>query len=315
MEFKKVDLAEVRQNWEDELRNRIEKIQNNNGGIFPCTVHIISAGNDNGSEIYLRNKMKMLRSLGIPYVNHWVPDNNNDKGSVGRAIDGIYYEWNNYWKEISPKNNRIYDCVGTVRYPLIMVQRPLPKSQEFDVKSIICRELGDVDAALKDSPYMAPVAVGVKKIINECFLKNDGDLEGFNATVVGRSEWTGWPIVEMLNDMNATVTVCNSRTPDVDREAFVDNADLVVLCAGQAGIVKSESLTSGNFIIDVGINRNSAGKVVGDFAITSSIGDMRKASSYDPVYYTPVPGGVGPMTVLGLMDNIVSAAERKNDLY
>ena len=86
MEFKKVDLAEVRQNWEDELRNRIEKIQNNNGGIFPCTVHIISAGSDSGSEIYLRNKMKMLRSLGVPYVNHWVPDNNNDKGSVVKII-------------------------------------------------------------------------------------------------------------------------------------------------------------------------------------------------------------------------------------
>ena len=311
MKIKEVDLTGVRQDWEDELRNRIEKIQNNNGGIFPCTVHIISAGNDNGSEIYLRNKMKMLRSLGVPYVNHWVPDNNNDKGSVVKTIDGIYYEWHNYWR----KEESVYNAYEKKNYPLIMVQRPLPESQNSDIQSRICRELSDVDAALSDSPYMAPVAIGVKRIINECFLKNDGNLEGFNATVVGRSEWTGWPIVEMLNDMNATVTVCNSRTPDVDREAFVDNADLVVLCAGQAGIVKSESLTSGNFIIDVGINRNSAGKVVGDFAITSSIGDMRKASSYDPVYYTPVPGGVGPMTVLGLMDNIVSAAERKNDLY
>ena len=314
MKIKEVDLTGVRQDWKDELRNRIEKVQNNNGGIFPCTVHIISAGNDGGSEIYLRNKMKMLRSLGIPYVNHWVPDNNKDRSSVVKTIDSIYYEWDNYLKNLS-SGSIAYRTFYMKNYPLIMVQRPLPESQDSDIQSRICRELSDVDAALNNSPYVAPVVVGVKKIINECFLKNDGDLEGFNATVVGRSEWTGWPIVEMLNDMNATVTVCNSRTPDVDREAFVDNADLVVLCAGQAGIVKSESLTSGNFIIDVGINRNSAGKVVGDFAITSSIGDMRKASSYDPVYYTPVPGGVGPMTFLGLMDNVVSAAVRKNDLY
>jgi len=125
-------------------------------------------------------------------------------------------------------------------------------------------------------------------------------LKGARAVVVGRSVLVGKPVALLLLERHATVTMCHSRTVDLGDE--VGRADVVVAATGQAGLVRGTWIRPGAVVIDVGINRGADGKLCGDveFAVA------RERASW----ITPVPGGVGPMTVAMLLDNTVTAAER-----
>jgi methylenetetrahydrofolate dehydrogenase (NADP+)/methenyltetrahydrofolate cyclohydrolase len=130
------------------------------------------------------------------------------------------------------------------------------------------------------------------------------NLTGLHAVVIGRSHLVGKPVAQLLLRENCTVTVCHSRTPNIAHVAR--EADILVVAVGKAKLVKADWVKPGATVIDVGINRTDEGKIVGDV-------------DYDAVskvagHITPVPGGVGPMTIACLLGNTVAAACRQNEL-
>jgi methylenetetrahydrofolate dehydrogenase (NADP+) / methenyltetrahydrofolate cyclohydrolase len=188
----------------------------------------------------------------------------------------------------------------------ILIQRPLPSGfREEDVLYWVAPEK-DVDAfhpvnagrLLLGLPCFAPCTpAGVMEILKHYGISPAGKL----AAVVGRSSIVGKPMAALLLQANATVLHCHSRTPDLG--AITRQADLVVVAVGKAGTLRGEHVKRGAVVIDVGINRTAEGKVVGD-ADYASVSEVASA-------VTPVPGGVGPMTIAILLQNTVWAAEQR----
>ena len=130
----------------------------------------------------------------------------------------------------------------------------------------------------------------------------DIDLTGKNVTILGRSNIVGKPLIQCCLNKNATVTVCHSKTKDL--KEHTKNADIVISAIGKAKFVTADMIKDGAVVIDVGINRDESGKIVGDV-------DFEKVSS-KASYITPVPGGVGPMTIAMLMNNVIKATKLQN---
>ena len=128
------------------------------------------------------------------------------------------------------------------------------------------------------------------------------ELEGKDVTIVGRSNIVGKPLIQCCLRKNATVTVCHSKTKDLKKHT--KDADVVIMAIGKSKFLKADMVKEGAVVIDVGINRDSEGKITGDADFDNI---LSKAS-----FITPVPGGVGPMTIAMLMNNIIKAAEMQN---
>lgn len=128
------------------------------------------------------------------------------------------------------------------------------------------------------------------------------EIEGKNAVIIGRSNIVGKPLIQCLLKKNATVTVCHSKTKNI--ENITKNADILIAALGKAKFVTKDMVKEGAVVIDVGINRNELGKLEGDVDFES----VAKIASY----ITPVPGGVGPMTIAMLMNNVVKACKCQN---
>ncbi|MDO8426309.1 MAG: bifunctional 5,10-methylenetetrahydrofolate dehydrogenase/5,10-methenyltetrahydrofolate cyclohydrolase, partial [Deltaproteobacteria bacterium] len=187
----------------------------------------------------------------------------------------------------------------------ILVQLPLPKhiNEERVLESISPQK--DVDGfhpynmgrLMIGSPLLQPCTpFGVMRLLESTGV----DLTGKEAVVVGRSNIVGKPMAMMLLKKNATVTVCHSKTKDLPGK--VRGADIVIAAIGKAQFVKGDWIKEGAIVVDVGINRTPEGKLVGDVDFD---GASRKAS-----FITPVPGGVGPMTIAMLLKNTVEAAKK-----
>jgi methylenetetrahydrofolate dehydrogenase (NADP+) / methenyltetrahydrofolate cyclohydrolase len=188
----------------------------------------------------------------------------------------------------------------------IIVQLPLPRGIDAQrvLQSIALEK--DVDGfnwcnlgALVDGhPQLVPCTpLGIMRMLDHAKI----ELEGRHAVVIGRSSIVGKPAALLLISRGATVTVCNSKTPDL--ASHTRQADVVVVAAGRAGLITADSVKAGAAVIDVGINRSADGKLVGDVDYESV---KRKAGAI-----SPVPGGVGRMTVAMLISNTVLAAERQ----
>jgi len=150
---------------------------------------------------------------------------------------------------------------------------------------------------LTGSPTLQPCTpYGIMRLLESTGV----DLAGKEAVIIGRSNIVGKPMAIMLLSKNATVTVCHSKTKDI--AAKVKGADVVVAAVGRAGFVKGEWVKEGAVVIDVGMNRNDEGKLCGDVEYEAA---KERAS-----HITPVPGGVGPMTIAMLLKNTVEAARR-----
>ncbi|MGE5702770.1 MAG: bifunctional 5,10-methylenetetrahydrofolate dehydrogenase/5,10-methenyltetrahydrofolate cyclohydrolase, partial [Clostridia bacterium] len=188
----------------------------------------------------------------------------------------------------------------------ILVQLPLPKQ---------ISETAVIDAIHpdKDVDGFHPISVGNMLIGNETFLpctphgiieliKRTGtEIAGKHAVVIGRSNIVGKPVAMLLLQENATVTICHSRTPDL--AAITRQADILVVAVGKAQMIGKEHVNPGTVVIDVGVNRNEEGKLVGDVKFD----EVKDIASY----ITPVPGGVGPMTITMLLQNTVRSAQRQ----
>lgn len=248
---------------------------------------VILVGEDPASMIYVDKKEKAARKAGIRSIVHRLPKKTSQDELVRLVMQ-------------LNKDKKING---------ILVQMPLPKQIDAatvlknidpakDVDGLHVENLGRLMAGL---PGLVPCTpLGCLALIKTV----EPNLTGLHAVVIGRSQLVGKPVAQLLLKENCTVTLCHSRTRDVAQVAR--QADIIIAAAGQAGLVKADFVKPGAIVIDVGINRMADGRITGDvdYASVSKIAG----------YITPVPGGVGPMTVACLLGNTVVAACRQNEL-
>jgi methylenetetrahydrofolate dehydrogenase (NADP+)/methenyltetrahydrofolate cyclohydrolase len=244
---------------------------------------VIMVGENPASELYVRNKVRACADSGI-------------KSQVIR-----------FAADVSERD--LLDCIKRLNHDReihgILVQLPLPAhisprrvletiAVEKDVDGFHLYNVGGLVIGMTVFPPCTPY--GVQKI-----LEHEGiEVEGKNVTVVGASNIVGKPLALMLMQHEATVAICHAKTRDLAQYTIL--ADILVVAAGSPNLIVPQMIRSGAVVIDVGINRLPNGKLVGDVDFE---GVKQKAS-----YITPVPGGVGPMTVTMLLENTVAAAER-----
>ena len=189
----------------------------------------------------------------------------------------------------------------------ILLQSPIPEHLNINqaFKTITYRK--DVDGftpssvgklCIGEDTFISCTPYGVMKMLEEYNI----DLTGKDVVILGRSNIVGKPLIQCCLSKNATVTVCHSKTKNL--KEHTKRADVLISAIGKAKFVTKDMVKPGVVIIDVGINRNEAGKLVGDVDFE----EVEKVASY----ITPVPGGVGPMTIAMLMNNVIKAAKEQN---
>jgi len=248
------------------------------------TLATVLVGSDPASEIYVANKHRACESVGMRSVHHGLP------------ADTPQYE--------------LIDLVTTMgedeAIDGILVQLPLPEQIDPDAVIAVLDPAKDVDGLtavnagllVGGRPGLVPCTpAGVMELLDHA----GTGLEGAEAVIVGRSSLVGKPLVSLLLDRNATVTICHSRTRDLAETCR--RADVLIAAVGRARLIGSDHVKPGATVIDVGINRTEDG-LVGDVDF-DAVAPVAKA-------ITPVPGGVGPMTIAMLLANTLAAAEMGN---
>ncbi len=276
-----LDGAAIARNVYVALAQRISALGNR--GVRPGLAAVL-VGNDALSRIYVRNKVRACAAVGLySEVHNLGADCPEDV--LLATVDEL---------------NRSERMHG------IIVQLPLPRhldakrivqsiAAEKDVDGFSWHNLG---ALVEGHPVLVPCTpLGVMTMLDHAGIA----IEGRHAVVVGRSNIVGKPMALLLIARGATVTVCNSKTPDLSEHTA--RADILVAAAGKPGLIKTGMVKQGAVVIDVGITRLPEGKLAGDVDFA---GVREKAS-----YITPVPGGVGRMTVAMLIANTVTAAEQR----
>lgn len=269
--------ARVRDELKEEIRSLKEK-----HGVTPGLA-VVLVGDNPASKVYVRNKGKASEEVGIRSLQYDLPENTPQEELL-KLVD---------------KLNRSAEVNG------ILVQLPLPKhiDEETVLEAILPEK--DVDGfhpynvgrLMIGAPTLQPCTpYGVMKLLDSTGV----DLSGKNSVVVGRSNIVGKPMAMMLLKRNATVTICHSRTKDLVEK--IKSAEVLVAAIGKAKFVKGDWIREGAIVIDVGMNKDSNGKLCGDV-------DFEKASERAS-FITPVPGGVGPMTIAMLLKNTVESAKK-----
>ncbi len=281
MAAKIIDGTAVSRYIREECRSRVEALQVKSG-VKPGLA-VILVGNNPASLLYVRNKLKACEEIGIRSYRFDFPAT-VDQAAVVQQIKVLNEDPNVHG---------------------ILVQLPLPAS--FDLMQILHAIAIDKDVdgfhlynvgglVLGDTVFPPCTPYGVVKLLEY----ENIALEGKNVVVVGASNIVGKPMALMLMQRDATVCICHAKTRDLAQ--FTLLADVLVVAAGQPKLIVPQMVRTGAAVIDVGINRLPNGKLVGDVDFE---GVREKAS-----YITPVPGGVGPMTVTMLMVNTITSAER-----
>ncbi len=252
-------------------------------GISP-TLAVVLVGDDPASAVYVRSKTKAAREAGVDVRDHKLVASTS-QAELLALVDSL---------------NRDPNVDG------ILVQMPLPSQIDSDAIIRAIDPAKDVDGLTATSlgylaqgkPAFIPCTPkGCMRLLREVGV----DPAGLRAVVLGRSLLVGKPISLLLQNANATVTMCHSRTRDLADE--VRRADIVVAAIGKPEMVRGDWIRDGAVVLDVGINRTPAGKLVGDVEFAAAA-ERAKA-------ITPVPGGVGPMTIACLLENTVEAAKRR----
>ena len=276
-----LDGKHVAQLTRDRLKSKVQEIKEK--GVFP-KLAVIMVGEDGASKIYVRNKSKACEELGIEF-EEFLLNNTTTQEQLLKLINDL--------------NNR-KEVHG------ILLQSPIPGHLDINEAFRTIAPEKDVDGfnpinvgklVLGQETFVSCTPFGIIKLLEEYNI----DIEGKNAVVIGRSNIVGKPMLQCLLNKNATVTICHSKTKNLPE--ITKNADILVCALGKAKFVKKDMVKQGAIVIDVGINRNEEGKVCGDVDFE----EVSKVASY----ITPVPGGVGPMTIAMLMNNIVKAANNK----
>jgi methylenetetrahydrofolate dehydrogenase (NADP+)/methenyltetrahydrofolate cyclohydrolase len=246
------------------------------GGIGLTTVLV---GDDPASDIYIRLKHKAAVEAGIRADDLRLPKNISEQRLLAKV------------EELNADES----------VDALLVQLPLPPKIDEDRIVRAVDPAKDVDGfhplnageLMLGRPRLVPAtARGVMALLAEYRV----ELDGADAVVVGRSSIVGKPVAQLLEQANATVTICHSHTRDLAEHTL--EADVLVVAAGRAGVVSTDMVKRGGTVVDVGINRTAAGVV----------GDVDPGAAAIAHYMTPVPGGVGPMTIACLLENAVRCA-------
>jgi methylenetetrahydrofolate dehydrogenase (NADP+)/methenyltetrahydrofolate cyclohydrolase len=268
--------ADLREQIQQRVKERVAN------GMRRPGLAVVLVGDNPASQVYVRNKRKSCDEVGFHSVSHDLPATTSedkllaliDQLNEDEAIDGI------------------------------LVQLPLP--EHIDEEAVIERILPtkDVDGF---HPYNVGRLVLRMPLLRSCtpkgimtlLAKTGQKLEGLDAVIIGQSNIVGRPMALELLAARCTITVCHSRTKDLAEKAR--NADILVVAIGRGEFVPGDWIKEGAIVIDVGMNRNEQGKLVGDV----NYSEARERASW----ITPVPGGVGPMTIATLLENTLQAAE------
>ena len=274
-----IDGKELAKKVRKELKKDVEALKAK--GIKP-KLAVIMIGNDPGSTVYVRNKSKACEKVGIEF-EEFLFDEKTEEAELLDLIDKLNAD----------------DSVHG-----ILLQCPVPKhidvnkafrriSPNKDVDGFNPINVGNLtigeDAFISCTPY------GVVKMFEEYNIET----EGKRAVILGRSNIVGKPMIQCMLNKNSTVTVCHSRTQNIGE--VIKEADIVIAAIGKPNFVKADMVKDGAVVIDVGINRLEDGTITGDVDYENV---ALKAS-----FITPVPGGVGPMTIAMLLNNVVKAAK------
>ncbi len=276
---KLIDGKAVSARLRQEMKAEVEALKEK--GITPGLA-VVLVGEDPASQVYVRNKIRACEELGIRSENHLLPADTTQEALLG----------------LIGELNRREEVSG------ILVQLPLPRQiREEAVIAAIAPEK-DVDAfhaqnvgrIVQGSYRFLPCTpAGVMELIRSTGVA----VEGKECVVIGRSNIVGKPMAMLMLHQNATVTICHSRTQSLAETAR--RADILIVAIGKAKFVTADMVKEGAVVIDVGMNRDENGKLCGDVDFASV---EPKAG-----YITPVPGGVGPMTITMLMRNTITAAK------
>ncbi|MCY8551275.1 bifunctional methylenetetrahydrofolate dehydrogenase/methenyltetrahydrofolate cyclohydrolase FolD [Bacillus haynesii] len=275
-----IDGKETAKEKRGQLAKEVEELKKQ--GVTPGLA-VILIGDDPASLSYVRGKKKAAEAMGIRFQLDYFDASFSEQELL----------------EVIDQYNQNDDFHG------ILVQLPLP--DHISEQAVIERISPD-----KDVDGFHPLNVGKMLLGEDTFLpctpagivellkKTEIDLSGKEVVVVGRSNIVGKPVGQLLLNENATVTYCHSRTADIT--AHTKKADILIVAVGKANFIKADQMKEGAVVIDVGVNRLDNGKLVGDVDFEEA---KEKAS-----YITPVPGGVGPMTITMLAHNTVKSAKR-----
>ncbi len=264
----------------EQMKQRIEQLKQQ--GINPKLV-VVLVGDNSASQVYVRNKHKSCGEVGIESEVITMPEQTSQQELL----------------EVVERLNQDETVDG------ILVQLPLPK--QIDEKTVLRSILPE-----KDVDGFHPVNVGLLSIGDECFapatpsgiiamFQEYGiNIAGKNCVVIGRSNIVGKPMAALLLKNNATVTICHSKTEDL--ASYTRRADVVIVATGRRHTLTADMVKEGAVVVDVGMNRNEQGKLCGDVDYE----EVKEKASF----ITPVPGGVGPMTITELLENTIQAAQR-----
>ncbi|MBR0350129.1 MAG: bifunctional methylenetetrahydrofolate dehydrogenase/methenyltetrahydrofolate cyclohydrolase FolD [Clostridia bacterium] len=280
--YKIISGKEVSEAVKLRVSDEVKELKEN--GIEPCLA-VILVGDDPASRVYVNNKKKACEFCGIRSLEYVLPAETKEEELI----------------ELVEKLNNDKSVNG------ILCQLPLPKHlDEKKVLNLIKPEK-DVDAfhpenvghiMIGDFNFLPCTPAGIMEMLRY----ENIDLDGKNCVVIGRSNIVGKPMAMLMLKENATVTICHSRTKNL--KEVVAGADVIVAAVGRPNFVTADMVKDGAVIIDVGINRMDDGKLCGDVDFEAC---KEKAS-----YITPVPGGVGPMTIATLMQNTITATRIQN---
>jgi len=273
-----IDGKKISQIIKDEIRSKTDEYKSR--GIKLCLA-VIQVGNDPASSVYVGNKKRACEYCGIDSLSYELPEETSEEELLG----------------LIERLNADKNVNG------ILVQLPVPKHINED------KIIQAIDP-IKDVDGFHPYNVGCLSIGREGFVsctpagviqllkRSDIDITGKNCVVIGRSNIVGKPMAMLLIQENGTVTICHSKTKDL--KAVCKEADILVVAIGRPKMINSEYVKDGAVVIDVGIHRQENGKLCGDVDYDDV---FEKASAI-----TPVPGGVGPMTIAMLMNNCLRSA-------
>lgn len=265
---------------QDEVRAEAASLRKS--GLAPCLA-VVLVGEDPASQIYVRNKLRVAAEVGIESRDHVLPESTS-QGDLLELIDRLN---------------------GDPQVHGILVQLPLPPQIDASAAILAVDPAKDVDglhplnvgALVSGNPGFAPCTpCGVLELLH----RSETDLDGAEAVVVGRSNLVGKPTALLLLREHATVTLCHSHTRDLP--GVCRRADVLIVAAGRAKMVTADYVKPGAIVIDVGTSRVD-GKLSGDVDF-EAVKEVARA-------LTPVPGGVGPMTIIMLMRNTIQAARQQ----
>lgn len=278
-----IDGKAVSAKVKEQVRKEAEALKNKG---IEIGLAVVIVGNNSASRVYVNNKKKACEEVGFNSYEYALPEETTEAELL----------------ELVEKLNSDDKVNG------ILVQLPLPKQINENAIINAIRPDKDVDAfhpenvghiMIGDFSFLPCTPAGVMELIAETGV----DVCGKNCVVIGRSNIVGKPMAMLLLHKNGTVTICHSRTKNLAE--ICSKADILVAAVGKAKFVTPDMIKEGAVVIDVGMNRDENGKLCGD---------VDYAACFDKAgYITPVPGGVGPMTIAMLMRNTLTAAKIKNN--